>query len=602
MKAGSVMEPLSRHLPLLVAATLPLGAYSLIPGTVVSLAHLATALLVLVAGIAAYSDRHHRPPFEYWWPAMPMLVLALLGGDSTIATRHALPLIGLFLAIIVTIQHRRRAIDALWIFALACGAGAVLNGLAQIGWIPPSAIDGETQRAVAIASSVEEAALMLVYGGLAALFCLVHVRHNTWQRVATGLALLTMVAWCLSLVPDAAVYRARWSPPTVHQWPAEKIGLWLLTLWIVARIMARSIRQRNHTHTGGLTVLLVLGTVFHAVTGMSPLPTTALLLGLVAAHDAPWANTKKTRVPRWLPWPVAACALLPALGLVSPGPHDPRNQLTRGDRLLQHEDYHALDQTMDFLLARHPDDPAYALLRAKSLLARGWPHAAADQFGSVPPAVDPDPRQRFRQQAFLDRLRDSASARSGAARGFLFERALVHAGDVDSALNSLAFRRASSPPSYSGDRAPVVGALAQLLGDPNLVSRLEDWSAPALRALLVDAGVAIVPLPGESNPHIQFMVFRAARRPDGLQVNVYGAKNAVATYFYPESLHRDPPDRPLAWRSETSGADGPPTISLTAGPAVVAIVRIESGGHTTIERTETPLPAGESIAAAAAVP
>lgn len=607
MKPARIATSLLEGLPLLWAAAWPLGAYGQFPGTALSLRAAAGAALCLAAFIAARNDRSCRPAFEYWWIALVVLPAAAAAGFGGAPDQALRWLAGLtlFLSVTAIVRSRRLAADVLLVYALACAVGAFLNGLAQAGLIPPSGIDGEIQVAVAVAGTVPDALALLGTGALAAVFTLIRPGVGPWRRAAAGGALLAIAAWGASLLPHGAILLGRWAPVNPHDLTRPEWAILLSLLWGVARVMARSLLQARSAATALLPVLAGVGILGHVLAAHAPSAGSLVLLGLVAAHDAPWAEPgdAPTRIYRW-PAVVALCLLAQVLGIAPLRAQDPRNQVSRASRLLAQERWADVDAQMSFLLARHPGAPEYALIRAQSMLAQGYPAAAVGQFCEAAYSETAPASTLARTQTFLDDLRDLASARDGASRGLLFERALVHSGQVDSALDSLDFRLVPAPPAYTGDREPLALALAQLLGDPRLVPQLDRWNGAQLHALLAESGVGVEKAPDGSIAGLPFIAV-AVRRPDGLEVDLALGDGPWARNVIPDTGGvEDGNGGALAWQAREVQPDGLWPVALFAGPEEVASISVWLGdtGKTSVERGAGHLPDGESVAATIYVP
>lgn len=576
---------------LFLAALWPLGVYTQLPWLPFQLNHLAVLAVGLYALARWRAHRKLRPPFEYWWPP----VVALLVAATPIARSGAgFGLVGLhalfFLGPIVLVQGRQSA--ALACLALAGGGAlvAVLSAAAQLGIQPPTAIAIEQGIALAGPADLRHGALLVFHAVLAGIFASFHPELSINARRVSAIASALSGIWLATLVSPAVASLAR--PAQLGALLVENPAgglIALLALWLAARVAARaSLRAPSASAPprGLAPVLILLGAGACVCWGAAPGPGALLLLGFLAAHEAPWVGGDRVNIPVRLWAPVVACVTVQVLGVIPFAPADPRNQAARSEAFLTRADWPRLDGTLDFLLARHPGDPAYTMLRARSLASQGWPEAAAAAFCSTTYPEDDLARYGVsfsaHRRALLDSLRDQASGLSGGDRGLFFERALVHAGEVDNALRFLALQDGDLFQKAPADGEVSARALALLLGDPGLAQRLAAGGDGDPAALLSSIGVHVGGLPADFPQGAGPLLLRAVAGPQGVAIDAWPGLEPARhisswTEFAgpaPETLRGGP----LAWSGWTGGAGGAWELPLLLPPHPVATVLVGGGG------------------------
>ncbi|MBX3179502.1 MAG: hypothetical protein KF886_19270 [Candidatus Hydrogenedentes bacterium] len=571
-------------LPMLVAALWPLGAYTGIPYTPISTRFLAAAALLAFALHAWRVRRMQRPPFEYWWVAVAALCL-LPGGAG--APSLWCPVF--FLAPVILLHERRAAQGALLALSVSGGAAALLHAAAQAGWQPPAGIHAEASLAIAGTPDVAASVLMVFHAALAGVFVACVPTLATAWRILAAVAALISVCWLLVMhTPVLALARpgAAWSEAAGS--PRGALLL-LLALWLAARVAARSLLRAGDTDMpprGVASALVLAGAVAAVFLGALPDPVSFLALGLIAAHDAPWARGGAFTAPRGLLAAAIACAVIQVLGIAPPGRQDPRNQAARAEELLQAAAWETLDARLDFLLARYPGDPAYSVLRARSLAAQGWFEAAAATFAaSARPAEARGPiNLDAHVQALIDTLRDQASRLPHGQRGLFFERALVHAGEADNAVRFLALDSREA----EGDLAPAADlarAIAVLIGDPALAPQLEAAGAPALLGYCAAAGLPVRRLPEGFPESAAPLILRASAWPDGVTLEVWGGPDAaiLAERRIPLRAGASGGAGGLDWDRWVERRPGGWMIELDTPLLALAEIVVETSGEVTID-------------------
>lgn len=513
-------------LPLLVAALWPIGAYTNIPYTPVSTRFLAAAALLAFALHAWRMHRMQRPPFEYWWVAVA--ALCLLPGEAGVGSLWY-PVF--FLAPVILLHERRAVQGALLALSVSGGIAALLHAAAQVGWQPPAGIHAEAGLAVAGTPEVAASVLLVFHAALAGVFVAVLPAIPPVARFLAAGAALTSMCW-LFVMHEPVMVLARPGAAWVEAAASPRGAvLLLLALWVSARVAARSLIRAGETDMpprGVAAALVLLGAVAAILLGALPDPASFLALGLIAAHDAPWARGGSFCAPRGLLAAALACVAIQVAGIAPPGRQDPRNQAARAEELLQASAWETLDARLDFLLACYPGDPAYSVLRARSLAAQGWFEAASATFAaSAWPAEGATPIPLDAHvQALIDTLRDQASRLPHGQRGLFFERALVHAGEAENALQFLALDsgEVEEDIAAAGDLAR---AIAVLIDDPALAPQLEAAGAPALLGYCAAAGLAVRRLPGGFPESAAPLILRASAWPDGATLEVWGGPAAA---------------------------------------------------------------------------
>lgn len=573
-------------LPVLLAGLWPLGVYTQVPFTPVWLSHAAGVALAAAAAFRWRATRASRPPFELWWPCAALAVVVVLAMRSPEAGAGPGLLVhaAFFLAAGMLAPGRGTVALACLAFGVAGAGSAMLHAAAQAGWLPPTAIALEPGLGLSGPGSVSGGMLLVFHAFLAALFAAAHPGLRAWQRYLAAGAAAVSCAWLGFLLPHLPVLA---SPETFRQFllsPGLDAAALLITLWLVARVAARGLCRPARTGMPARFLapgLITAGAAGCLVWGAAPDPSAALLLGLIAAHEAPWATDEAVGPSRALLWPALACVAVQVAGVLPLAAGDPRNQAARAEALLKAEQWAALDGSLAFLRARAPGRPDYALLHARSLAAQGWPAAAA----AVYCAADyPDGAAGggfaygVHRRALLDTLRDHASRRAPGERGLFFEQALIHDGEVDNALEFLALDSPVPPEGYEYDREVLAPALAALLGDPGLASRLAAEDARTLMGYFAGAGIRIAFAPPGFPEGRAPLMLDAAPGPGFLRILVWpdaaGAPATTRTLAYAGAAAGGP----AAW-GEWDPGRGAWTLALHAPPHTLASVVLRTAGE-----------------------
>ena len=218
----------------------------------------------------------------------------------------------------------------------------------------------------------------------------------TAWRILAAVAALISVCWLLVMhTPVLVLARpgAAWSEAAGS--PRGALLL-LLALWLAARVAARSLLRASETDMpprGVASALVLAGAVAAGFLGALPAPVSFLALGLIAAHDAPWARGGAFTAPRGLLAAAIACAVIQVLGIAPPGRQDPRNQAARAEELAPPGKHWPGSTSCLRAIGRS------ACVRARSLAAQGWFEAAARRSrprrarGTRGPSLDPMSRR-----------------------------------------------------------------------------------------------------------------------------------------------------------------------------------------------------------------
>ena len=233
----------SGGLPLVLAATWPLGVYTQIPLSGVLFSHLIALALAITAAVHWRTRRESRPPFEYWWPCALVVLIAVLGVLIGGGTRllSLLPHCTFFLGAIILVPSRRAAAHACLAFSLACSAAAAVHWGAQAGLCPPTAFNRSVDLAVSGLATVQQSVVLSATGILAGVFAALHSGLGTLHRGAALAAAATIGAWFAGVVlPAGSVRGAIEFPAHFRNFPLDALII-LLALWLAARVMARTV-------------------------------------------------------------------------------------------------------------------------------------------------------------------------------------------------------------------------------------------------------------------------------------------------------------------------------------------------------------------------
>ena len=201
-------------------------------------------------------------------------------------------------------------------------------------------------------------------------------------------------------------------------------------------------------------------------------------------------------------------SLAPVVGLIGfnlwwvdpDNPSDPRNYDAVAGVDFAQRRFEDVVRRMEFIEGRYPAESRTRLWLGRVELAQGRPHRAALEFCRAlnPPQglgrILPLPSKQD-QQDFLMRLRDRCSSLPRPESAFAYERALVAAGGLDSALNLLKLHasraRDEAPDAKNVPHAQLVRMIAFLLGSDDVGPHLDTWSKEELIALLGNWGAVI---------------------------------------------------------------------------------------------------------------
>ena len=610
MKTGERPGVVAGALPAMLAALWPLGVYTQIPLTPVLLSHVAVIALGVAALARHRANRKHRPPFEYWWPAAAGLIaLAVSPAGAGVGFAGGILYAVFFLGALVLVQGRGAAAQACLVLACSGAAAAVLNGAAQAGIRAPSAIDIAFGIATIGPGDLRQGALLLFHACLAGIFASLHPQLPFRARCAAATASVIAAIWlALAILPEAlalATPQASWTHLATS--PAHGTAA-LMALWLVARVAARGWLRppgAGMPARGLAPALTLTGAAACILWGAPPDPAALLLLGILAAHDNPWATGEDARAPRLLVGVACACVAIQVLAVLPLAPSDPRNQAARAARLLEAGAWPEMEGTLDFMLARHPGHPAYSLLHARALAAQGWPEAAAAAYRATEYPEDGDGSHGINfathRRALLDSLRDQASRLPLGERGIFFEQALVHSGDPDNALRFLALQEATPGADVDVPPAAAARALALLLGDPALATRLESESPGTLLVYLAGGGIQVAPLPGGAAPVLLY----AVAGPDGVSLALWPTleSDQPETHTLPFAAPGGAGAVSLRWSPPVPSGDGMWEVRLQLPPHTLATLSLDaSGGIVVHPAARIPAPEGGSAAAALFIP
>ncbi len=483
-----------------MAAAWPWRFFETIPGTGVPLS-LAIAIPLLPAGLYRLFRTERSPwPFDLFWPAAAMIVLGLAGAASWAYFGAC------FLGVLMLAQSRETALRALWLTGLSGAGAALLSLLAQAGLLFPTVFPVDSELAIAFAYRAGDAwltlalcagtASVLVFApelarpvrfsaALAAGLCLAGLGTITFYGGLPAVAPLGAGAGLLAHVPAA------------------------LCLWLLARIGARFIvgciesekqglcQASEFSSETGLSLFSALPAGLMAlaivlVPGEVP-PSAGVLAGLLAACVLPQnLRPPAASLPLWIAPAVAALAFLHAAAVFPVlGTHEPRDYAAKASLLFEHGEDEALEALVERVEAIAPEERRSDYWLAKLRLRQKCAKPAAMAFAHAMkegkhPLLPPPAKGEV--DDFVARLRDLCSAQPPEECGLAYERALVAAGDTDSALAALDLHPTAACGGLAQSVPEMASRVADHLGDPGLAEVLAQRSPERLCGLLALIG------------------------------------------------------------------------------------------------------------------
>ncbi|MCL4215566.1 MAG: hypothetical protein KJ052_00955 [Candidatus Hydrogenedentes bacterium] len=493
------MNRIPLYLLAFIAAAWPWDVYLYIPILGVNAATAAAALLIAIESLQLVRSRRAHIPYELLWPAVCLLLLAL------IAARWDAVALLLFL---VAAMRAARA-PGLVRMCLLLTAMSSLTVMVVSGSMPAACV---FPTAFALDSLATFAGPRdLAYAGfvcLAAVLCWGYFASRkdlaVWPRrlAITGLAAsIAAAAWAGLDVIFPQRVGAPW--PMATGFGALDLAGFLL-LWLVARIAAKHLVAAREGDAGPHAWFAT----FVLIAGMYTLLTAGgIYLGhvFVLALAGGSANRKQDTTVRA---PLAPVLLAPVILLVVVNANrvfpendaDPRNYDFHAAALWAQQDLTALNAWTTWFEDHAPEERRSHLWRARMALEQEDPLAAAADFAfamtpAEAPLLLPGPSED-EVARFLTVFRDHISALPEDKRGFAFEHALVAGNRSGQALASLQVRRdVMDPASADPASLPLAQAVACLLGDPGLAQYLVAWPENELAAMLESWGARIVPAP-----------------------------------------------------------------------------------------------------------
>jgi len=409
------------------------------------------------------------------------------------------------LAVLHFARPRRVALTALDAFALSAAAWAGLMLLAWLFRLFP------TRSLMGIASwSVPGIA---IYAFAAAVFGAARNRERRPARIVFSAAAVVILAWLLILwLPAVRLPRPNYALFPLRFYLFPWLAVALLRFWPLARIAAKVevARRESENRLEPVFLLVLMALAALGAVRFGPSQTEAILFALAGA----WALPEREQAAAYRPdWRLAA-VLAPLCALagfnlfnVNPAnPVDPRNYVPQypADMI----DAALLDAYMpnlEAVEARYPDEVQTDFWFAYVRLLHGDLYAAALEYrDSVRPAdnlILPPPDEDERR-AFMDKLRDTASATAPEDHHGAYALALAAEGRYEEALALMRrdAKTATAPPAPDSAKPIFAAAIQAYLRDPGLAQHLAGWTARDLLALLVAWGAVTEPAAEGVNP------------------------------------------------------------------------------------------------------
>jgi hypothetical protein len=600
-------RPLQRwaELPLLwFAALWPFEGLTYVPVLQIDLAYLAAFALFGLLVFDLRADGRLRLPFEFLWPVAVAALLwgyAALRGD-TVSNDTALAAL-----LFVTTAHFARSEKAIDAAVCLSAAGAGMCGvLTWLHWRTgsyPFAVDLATGYSLPFGYSVASGAFTLFMGGVLGV---TYAIFSTSPSAARTLAGFAAIAAGSALAPGAVQYFAHFfSRPgwTLPELSYSAIAVLILLVWVMIRALVKVRLQPNERHRrfDAVPIIALIATL--AWLFLAPVPIrihSGFLLGLCAGYALPERVDRPVDARTWFAIPaVLAVALLNAVVVFEGRPRDPREYDALAREAFGAGDFQEVQRRMALVEWYEPRESRAALWRARAYLSQQRADAAAQYYAAaigrsaepgqllLPPSIDA-------LYAELIEFRDYLAGPDADSSSFAYERALLAAGETDSAMVLLEQRVA--PVDYDVDGLPVqvfAAAVAAFLQAPRIESKLELWRASDLMSILVEARAGVGLPPNVIPPAHLPLVLCVERSPDAWTVHAYSPANALAQEQLFErvppwdngqngTIASDGPDE-LRWGRPAFRADQSTLIGLYLGRRNSAAVRLRENGDMNIE-------------------
>ncbi|MBI4557619.1 MAG: hypothetical protein HY706_08550 [Candidatus Hydrogenedentes bacterium] len=612
-----LLHSISDLLLLVLAFLWPLGVY----GWPVS--GLSALLLVTLWLTLLLLTRKTRIPFELAWPAAIILILVLFARTDNKLLPSLLDAL-FFFGIIQLAGERVRIESYLFVSAVGGALLSIFTCMAWAGWIWPTAYSLHSGMTLAGPRDLSNGALALIVCFLCAVQSARSGNLSKWLRVAAAVSAVVILVPLPRVLIAAYSLSSYWTAPFRAPFDAYHAAIWVVFVWLAARIAAKlEVSRRDNptaAHAAFLAIIAAEG-LWVLCTPSATHGPPIFLLALAAAYALPETDAATSPLEYEAPLEVRkffrfeiAPALLMLVGYntftVWPSQeHDPRNYEVTAAKDFADGRLDNLRKRMDFFEGVSPGERRTHWWRAQSALSQGLPHSAATEFARAMKPVQEDeeliipPPSTNECQPFLVALRDHCSALPHPERSFAYEKALIAAGRPDEAIASLRLRAQPRQTAETQlDVAPLVSAVLFLLGS-NAEAQIRGFSAPELVQLLVNWGAQIHPAPRNFSDSLRPLILIADLHGEGIAA--FAGTNATA-YVLPKEI----PSALFAelrdwsgggWTQLMSTGDGNWQTALIVSDGsdngVVAQAIIESSGTITLRPIRTkPFPAPESPA------
>ncbi len=583
----------------------PLGVFTQLPISGVSVLSLIALLLAGLVVPDALRERKLRVPFEILWPAAIIAFFAVLWSWTDPEPRYRDTIEALLLlALIVQAAPSREAVRR-YVFASTISVTAVAFVSLLTPWLGllPTAFSFRSGAAFTFPYTLAEGVHALLAGAAVGVYVASDRRFSPAQRAFASGSLI-LVATLLTGQGIQWVLETGTLP--VVRYPVFWTGQWAVTaaaLWLVVRVLAKVEVDRRAQSDPLHRLWWMIAALTIAVIAAAPLQPRAyqgVLLGLACATVLP--PRLSVRAGRW---PVVGSAVLAVLfvaniAVVFPGNvNDPRQY----DAAAQREAPRVFDR-MDWVDQHAPTERRTYLWRARAALESNLPNLASFAFERATrmpegPSVLPPPLEAERQQFLVD-MRDAVATMPEDRAVCAYERVLLANGERDSALYSLRLQTSVALMHLpNADTSPFTSIVALILGDPSIAEDMRAWHPDEVLTLLSHWGTDVAfAAGGEEAPPGGLFILAAQRSWDTLQVLVRVGERVsrFEEKLAPVSQRDIAPLQEISamvWAGPgDSGASGVARYTLnvvtTGGVRAAAYVELREGGAADFAWSEYP--------------
>lgn len=604
-----MLARLTQWLMLAMAAVWPLEVFQYIPFVnAQAFTLLAFALCACLVVDMRIADKL-RVPFEMLWPIAILAALLAIATlrNTWIFTREVPEMIFVFAAAIHFANNRALIGRCLWVSSISAAAAALITLLAAPAGLAPTAYSLDTGLTLTFAYDMASGGHILLMGcAVAAYFSFSKDSHPI--RRAVSIVCAATIGLTLAVLYARALARG-WTPATLNTGilvPESALAL-ALVAWLFVRVVAKIEVDRREKPDAihALFLLLAAATVLSAA--LSPLVPRlyqAFLLGLACGYTLPQRPTAAPQTREiWLAPGALALIAINVLTIFPQHTRDPRNYHIAAYVDYRQGQFHRLLRRMDVIENALPNESRAPLWKAYAALALKRHEKASVHFATAMrrrgnPAASLPPPPKAAIEDFLVRLRDYCSDPELYSKTVAYERALIAAGDRESALQRLRLRLTNT--EYPVDGLPLTlfaQALAAALSDPELLQEFRQWRVSEIASLLQQTGARFytppTALPTEHLPLIAI----AQRTAHTLEIRILSpqasASKSLTLDLPPVSHSGETPavERP-EWGEPLFRPDQTSSLALTFAGQSIAQLRLMQDQRLRIEVESLP---GDSI-------